>query len=445
MIKNKYINSEMEKPNGKLLFYGDEVPITFPLLYNQLLALLNEIFGLEENVLSNIKLSYRDQDENKIEIKSEDDYRIFITNSQKGKQMIMTIEVNEESNLDIKKCSSSILNYVEKKSGNINNLSEEIKKNSLELDEVSEIKNERILDLDENISSGFGVDGKNEENSKKLIIDNNINNINNYINQNNNNQNKFKPEEENKNLQQNKSINNQIQIQQQNNNNINQNPFQQQNNNLNNMNQIPLNSNMPQVYQPNYYPQMSQYNNISQFSQMSQPSQSIMMGQYDLNKLSNKYLYMLSYPFPCALCKTYPIYRVMYYCKGCAIVICENCEKREGEGHVHPFYKVQNISQFEFLNINNITKRDPLMNVFERSYNFALDYIWKGKDPLNDPENSYEKNRIQRQKQTAQLVSVVQMARNMYDLRNFSDQQIEEALIKEQGNIDQAVISLVPK
>ena len=120
----------MEKPNGKLIFYGDEVPITFPPSYDKFLLILREILGLEENFISNVRLSYRDRDEDKIEVKSEDDYRIFMEDIQKGRQMNMTIEVKEESNLDIKKCSSSILNYVEKKSGNINNLSEQIKKNS---------------------------------------------------------------------------------------------------------------------------------------------------------------------------------------------------------------------------------------------------------------------------------------------------------------------------
>ena len=93
----------MEKPNGKLLFYGDEVPITFPQFYNKFLVLLREILGLDENFLANVKLSYRDRDEDKIEIKSEEDYKIFMEDIQKGRPMTMTIEVKEESNLDIKK------------------------------------------------------------------------------------------------------------------------------------------------------------------------------------------------------------------------------------------------------------------------------------------------------------------------------------------------------
>ena len=67
----------MEKSNGKLIFYGDEVPITFPPLYNNFVVLLREILGLEENFLSNIRLSYRDKDDDKIEIKTEQDYNIF--------------------------------------------------------------------------------------------------------------------------------------------------------------------------------------------------------------------------------------------------------------------------------------------------------------------------------------------------------------------------------
>ena len=113
---------------------------------------------------------------------------------QKGRQMNMTIEVKEESNLDIKKCSSSILNYVEKKSGNINNLSEQIKKNSVELNEEDDIKNEKNLNLDENV---INLDNNNEEDSNQLIMNNNINNeINNNNNANKNN-NIIKPNEEN--------------------------------------------------------------------------------------------------------------------------------------------------------------------------------------------------------------------------------------------------------
>ena len=166
----------MDKPNGKLVFYGDEVPIQFPSLYNQFLPLLQEILGLDENFLSSVKLSYRDRDEDKIEIKSEEDYKVFMDEIQKGKQMAMTIEVKEESNLDIKSCSSSILNYVEKKSGNINNLSEQIKNQEQNID------NDKDLDLNENMNNNIIM-----ENNIQPKKDDNINiNIQNHLQPNKN-------------------------------------------------------------------------------------------------------------------------------------------------------------------------------------------------------------------------------------------------------------------
>ena len=403
----------MEKSNGKLIFYGDEVPITFPPLYNNFVVLLREILGLEENFLSNIRLSYRDKDDDKIEIKTEQDYNIFFDDIRKGKPMTITIEVKEESNLDIKSCSSSILNYVEKKSGNINNVSEEIKKNSIELNEENNNK-EQKLDLNEN--SNINNDNNNninknlEENSNQLIMNNNINNINNNINNINNNEIDLK-EENNKNIppKQDNNINNINNI----NNNINninnqilfqKNQKELNNNNINNINNINI------VPQNQNIPQMSQNQNMSQMNQMSQNPQMNQMNQMNVSKLTNKYLYMIQFPFACSLCRLGPIYRVMYYCKDCNLIIC-------------------------------VSTMDKIMDKMEGAYNSVMGFFGANGNNNNGNNNS----RVQRQPQVPQLVSVVQLARNIYDLRNVTDQQIEEALIKCKGNIDEAVFSLVPK
>ena len=417
----------MEIRKGKLIFYGDEIPVDFPPLYNQFLTLLRDILGLEENLLSNVKLSYRDEEEEKIEIKSEEDYKVFMNDIQKGKQLAITIEVKEESNLDIKKCSSSIINYVAKKSGNINNLSEEIKKNSIKLDEDNNIQNEKSLNLDENINNDFNIENKMEENSNQLIMNNNINNNKENMNNidKNRNQDIIKQKEGNKNIQNNQqnihinNINNQILIQQ----NKEQNKFQipqniNQNNNINNINQVAQNSNI------------------------SQMSQNQNMNQFNASKLTNKYLYMISFPFACSLCRVGPIYRVMYFCKECNLVICERCEIKEGEKHFHPLYKVQNGTQFQCLNINGLSTMDKIMDTMEGAYNSVLGFFGAGG---NNSSNNVANSRAAQQQQVPQLVSNVQLARNIYDLRNVTDQQIEEALIKTRGNIDQAVFSLVPK
>ena len=400
----------MEKPNGKLIFYGDEVPITFPPSYDKFLLILREILGLEENFISNVRLSYRDRDEDKIEVKSEDDYRIFMEDIQKGRQMNMTIEVKEESNLDIKKCSSSILNYVEKKSGNINNLSEQIKKNSVELNEEDDIKNEKNLNLDENV---INLDNNNEEDSNQLIMNNNINNINNPIKKEN-------PIPQN---------NNQI-------------------NNINNINNIPQNKNILQnqnIPQQNI-PQMSQNRNMNIMPQ-NQVIPQMSQNQISQNKLSNKFLYMIQFPYACSFCRIGPIYRVMYFCRECNLIICPRCEQKEGERHHHPLYKVQNTSQFNYLNINGPTTMDKFMDRMEGAANSAYNSVMNffGAGGNNNANNNINNNSRIPQRQAPQLVSIVQLARNMYDLRNVNDQQIEEALIKAQGNIDQAVFSLVSK
>jgi hypothetical protein len=206
----------MEKPNGKLIFYGDEVPITFPPLYNNFIPLLQEILGLDDDFMSSIKLSYRDNDEDKIQVSSEEEYKIFMDEIQKGKEMVMTIEVKEESKLDIKSCTSSILNYVEKKSGNINNLSEQIKNQEQNID------NDKDLDLNENMNNNIIM-----ENNIQPKKDDNINiNIQN-------------PLQPNKNVQvpiKSKKNQNLFPVAQNNNNNINN--FNNEINNNNNINNI---------------------------------------------------------------------------------------------------------------------------------------------------------------------------------------------------------------
>ena len=182
---------------------------------------------------------------------------------------------------------------------------------------------------------------------------------------------------------------------------------------------------MDQPFQNQNHPQMSQNRNVNQ--------------KIDSTKLTNKYLFMIAFPYACSFCKAGPIYRVMYYCKECNFVICPRCELREGERHFHPLYKVQNGSQFKHLDINAVSTLDMIKDKMEGAYNSVLGFFGAGNNNANNSRAQ------QQQQQVPQLVSVVQLARNIYDLSNVSDQQIEDALIKSKGNIDEAVFSLVPK
>ncbi len=426
---------------GKIKFYDDQINAYFPTNFEKFKKKLGEMLGLSDDVLTNFRLSYKDEDNDKIQIKNEEDYKLFLEEIQKKKEeLVLSIEIKEESSVLIKKCSSSIMEYISKNSsGNINNFSEEAKEKNNLLELSDEINPNNI--------------NKDNEKEKKEPNNNIINNIkdNNIINdpkdkdnKNENNLNLNKINEENNdirnnninNFNQNKNINNINNInniiQNKNINNINN--ISQNKNNINNINNIenrnPLqqqpNNQMHNLQQPHQNPQLSQNQN-----QQNQNSQN--------NNQNNRFLYCLSFPYSCSLCRRGPIYYVMYFCRECQLILCHQCESREGPRHPHPFYKVLNKNQFEHLNIGGVSSIEKFMDgvgdTMEKGYNSILG--WFG------ARNEESNNRNNRQViQGPQWVSLVQIARASYDLRNFSDKQIEDALIKSKGNIDEAVILL---
>ena len=210
----------------------------------------------------------------------------------------------------------------------------------------------------------------------------------------------------------------------------------------------------PQNIQQIQNPQNSQINNRQQpqFSQIQNQQTNL-----NRNQKNNSFLYVLSFPYSCSLCRRGPIYRAMYYCNTCKYIICPQCELKEGPFHIHPLYKAQNTHQFDGLNISGVSQFDKFMtgvgNQFESAYNSVVGFFSGNNNNNNNNNNANNNNNInnsQRSKNVEiinrpQWVSLVQIARTYYDLRNITDQQIEEALIKAQGNIDQAVFSLVPK
>lgn len=400
----------MEKCKGKIKFYEDQVDIIFPDNYDKFNQLLGEILGLSDDFMQNIRLSYRDEDNDKIEIKVEDDYKLFINEIKKKKDtMELLVEVKEESNILIKQCSSSILNYVSKNSSlNINNASEDIKEKHKSLDLSDEINPNNIPN----------------ENEKKREENKNENNIilNNPNNENQDNQKAYKVILDN-NINQNQNLNNINNI----NNNI------QNNNNINNINNIKndVNNNIINPHQQKI---------------QNQQQQNVVPQKNDLQR-NNAYLYILSFPFTCVICRRGPIYRAIYYCKECKIIICPQCELREGPSHLHPLWKAQNSIQFDALNTAGISTMDKFMSdvgsSIEGAYKSVIGFFG-----VNQNQNHQNQNQNQNQNRNnnpirgPQWVSLVQIARTSYDLRALTDQQIEQALIKTKGNIDEAVILL---
>ena len=376
----------MEELKGKIKFYDDEADILFPIDFKKFKERLAAILGLSEDMISNVKLSYKDEDGDKIEMKIEEDYTLFIEEAKKKKELlVMLVEIKEESNIDIKQCSSSIFAYVAKNSGNINNLSEEIKKKSLELsDEIIADNNSNINNVKEN--NNINNDINSNKNPNKVIYNNNIN----------------------------QNINNQ--------------------NNINNINNINSNNNINNNSNINNY--INSINNINN----SQRQQSIQRPQVP-NNAANNNLCILSFPYQCNLCLRGPMYNAIYVCRECNLFICQNCELREGPRHMHPLLKVQNHSQFAFLLGGNISDLEKIVNGVGNTIEGAVDSMMGFFGAKNN--NNNKNNKSSYNNKGPQWVSLVQLARSYYDLRNFTDQQIEDALLKSNKNIDQAVILLV--
>lgn len=169
---------ESDEMKGKIKFYGDEVEVLFPKTFDEFKVRLGEMLGLTEDFLPNIKLTYPGDSNNKVEINNSEDYDNFNKYLNEKKESItLDVEVKDESNINIKKVSSSILEYKEKRSSENFNINNEVKEEKV-------IKEKNSLELSDEINPNDIKDKSKEE--KKENEDNNINNISNEINNINN-------------------------------------------------------------------------------------------------------------------------------------------------------------------------------------------------------------------------------------------------------------------
>ena len=121
-----------EEYKGKIKFYDDEIEVLFPIDFNIFKTKLGEMLDLTEDILNNVNLSYKDEEGDKNEIKNVEDYKFFIRNIiERNDLVILLVEIKDESENNIKKMSSSILSYKEKK--NSNDINDNLKKNYQDL------------------------------------------------------------------------------------------------------------------------------------------------------------------------------------------------------------------------------------------------------------------------------------------------------------------------
>ena len=151
--------------NGKLKFYNEELEVSFPIYFASLRMKLSEMLDLEDDSLKYCKLFYKDDKQDKKEIKNNEDYSNFIKYIKENKEIVtLEVEAREDSNIDISNCSQSILSFKEK------------------IKQENTINNNNIINNNSNI------------NNNNIIRDNNQQSNNNMINNLSNGQNLAYPE-----------------------------------------------------------------------------------------------------------------------------------------------------------------------------------------------------------------------------------------------------------
>ena len=159
----------------------------------------------------------------------------------------------------------------------------------------------------------------------------------------------------------------------------------------------------------------------------------------------NIYNNNLSCSFPCFFCKKSQIYNVIYYCDKCNEVFCSNCEKRIGPIHNHAYLKIQNQMQYDSLYLNQKLKFKKFVsevsNKIEGTYKDIINHFTNDANQGNILNNNRNNCQIELMERN-DLNNLVQATRALYDLRNINDQQIKDALIKSNRDIDAAIILL---
>lgn len=404
-------DNENQEVIAYIKFYSEIKKVILTPTFEELKKKICNLLQINEDSFNFLKLSYKDEDNDIITVSSEEDYNILLAQIKNKEVDILNIESEEDGNIDINACSHSIIKFHE-------NIDKE--------DNEEEKKN----DFDIISSQQFEINKEEKkENQKNNIVIDSIQSSRIEINENNQDQLKNKNNfdfQKNDNDLKSPYLQNDI-----NDNNINNiNNFNKNNiNTRNNINNININNNM---------------NN---------------------NNLSSQ-TYMV-FPLSCNLCSQYPIVKILYYCLVCNIPLCEECEDKLGINHRHSILKVQTNQQFEDLNLrinscskggnsqsnnnknNNDNKNSPnenqsqIMNIFNNIKDSVISGIF-GDDKKNENINNINQEVNNKNEQIVpQRMSLIQLARAQYDLNGVSDNQLQEAIEKANGNIDEAVILLM--
>ena len=372
-----------EEINGYIQFYNEIKKIILPRTFGEFQEKLKKMLQIESDLISSLIISYRDDDNDKVMVNSEEDYLILLEQIKNKQANIIIVEKDENANIDIDNCSQSLINFKEKNEKNneannnlniVSNQQFEINKQENKIEKLNiDIKNNNdINNSDKNNINNF------EEKNNELEINNNkefYNNIDNNLNDSNSEEEIMSPY-----LQKEKEQKNEL-----NNNNINI---------INQINDINANANV---------------------------------------NLNQTYLV---FNIACSLCNQFPIIKILYYCPTCSVYICPECENKPDINHRHSILKIQTQQQYSDLmeKINNSrngnleNNQSNLAKIKDNIKDSVLKIFGNNKEEVNIP-----------QKNLTSQMSIIQIARAQYGLEGISDEQLQDAIRKTNGNIENAI------
>ena len=363
--------------------------IILPEDYDNFKEKICNMIQINEGNFSKLKIFYIDEDNDSVILNEKNDYTILLNEIEEKTTTIINIELNKDSDIDLDKCSKNMEKFKEENEEiNELNTSQKIENNNQEKLQIKEI-------VEDNNKNEIILNNKYSENEENNINNNNINiNIDNNFTY---------SDDENGNGNGDLILNNK-EIKE---NEININTGNQ----LNYANNININNNNIYINNAN--------NNINA-------------------PLTRTYI---TFPLTCDLCGTYPIIKVLYYCPKCAIPICENCEDKSELKHRHLIFKVQTNDQYQDLiskvNSNNQNKdsnNEVNQSQFQKFKNSIINLFGNNKEENNNQNQG-----------NPQHMSIIQIARQSYDLRGVSDNELEQAINRANGNIEEALPLLINK
>ena len=398
-------NENEENYNIKINIYNELIDFKINSDYNNFIHNFCKIFNVAPEKINSFILSYNDEDGDSIMLTTEEDYIIFFQQVKEKTVNSLIVEINENKNSDIDpiECFGSALNYQE---------------------QINQANNQIKNDINNNINnnSNSNIDMNNIINNSNDKIINSYSDINLDIDYNNQN------------------INN--------------------------------------------YKQNNEYDNNN--------------GQID----------DIIFEYKCANCSTYPIICLLYYCPNCNICFCESCKNTKNHEHTFLEIKSKNeLKKIKDKENEELEKKNKMKN--QNDYNafnpIHGNYNQNNYNNLNNPNNINNSNQNnqynnfypnifnnphnnnyynqQQQEQSffpnpfphlfpnpfprfkkkkrdfhnknfemighwfncMKYMREIHEARKTYKLDGISNHKLIEALEKANGNVDEAILQLLPK